>query len=342
MAGKKHKIIIWLPSPMGDAILCIPALRALRQHFNSAEITFFARPFVRELLSGSSFNNAWLDQQSKNPFAVASLLKAHSFTHAVLFKNSFASALAVFLAKIPARTGYAREARSILLTQKLYPPKLPDGRFKPISMIDYYLELASVLGADSDDRTLALDVYPQARQSLEAKLPELAKSKGPIIILVPGGAFGPSKFWPGERFAKTADRLVETYGATVVISVADNPIEKKIAAKISGSSEHELVNLAEMPLTLAELKALFAKAELVISNDTGPRHIAIALRRKVVTLFGPNDPAWTETGYENEIQIIGDAPCAPCQRPKCKMTEHLCMRAITVEMVCQAAQKLLH
>jgi heptosyltransferase-2 len=82
-------------------------------------------------------------------------------------------------------------------------------------------------------------------------------------------------------------------------------------------------------------------ADLVISNDTGPRHIAIALKRKVITLFGPNDPAWTDTGYENEIKIVGDAPCAPCTKPVCKMSEHLCMQAITVDMVCNAAEKLL-
>jgi heptosyltransferase-2 len=89
------------------------------------------------------------------------------------------------------------------------------------------------------------------------------------------------------------------------------------------------------------LKVLFSIADLVISNDTGPRHIAAAFGRKVITLFGPNDPAWTDTGYENEIQIVGDVPCAPCGKPVCRKSEHLCMQAITVEMVCNAAKKLL-
>ncbi len=96
-----------------------------------------------------------------------------------------------------------------------------------------------------------------------------------------------------------------------------------------------------MSISLGELKALFSLAELVISNDTGPRHIAIALGRKVITLFGPNNPAWTDTGCENEIQIIGNVHCAPCSKPKCKKSEHICMQAITVEMVCEAAKELL-
>ncbi|GAI94182.1 unnamed protein product, partial [marine sediment metagenome] len=115
----------------------------------------------------------------------------------------------------------------------------------------------------------------------------------------------------------------------------------RVGEKICRLSKHKLVNLGEKPLTLGRLKALFAMADLVITNDTGPRHIAIALRRKVVTLFGPNDPAWTETGWQDEIQIVADVDCAPCRKPKCKKERHLCMESITVEMVYQAAEKML-
>ncbi len=341
MRDTRYKILVWLPSPMGDAVLCTPALRAIRQHFKSCEISFFARPIVRQVLSPSSFNDVWLEQQDKNPFAIAKMLKGHKFTYALLFKNSFASALTTFLAGIPLRIGYAREGRGFLLTDKLYPPKLPNAKFKPISMIDYYLAIASRLGADTTDRNLELLIDPETRGKLKAKLPEVTKSEGPIIVMVPGGAFGPSKCWPSVRFAQTADRLITNYNATVVVSVSPAPAERQIARKICDSSKHKLTNLAEKPISPGELKSLFSIADLVISNDTGPRHIAIALRRKVITLFGPNNPAWTNTGYENEIQIIGDAPCAPCDKPICKKKEHLCMQAITVEMVCNAVKKLL-
>jgi len=316
---------------MGDAILCIPALRAIRDHFRPARITFLARPVVREVLSPCSFNDAWLEHQGKNPFCVAKLLKARRFTHAILFKNSFGSAFAACVAKIPARVGYAREGRSLFLTNKLYPPKLSDGRFKPVSMIDYYLQIASAQGAESTERTIQLRVDRRAESSLAEKLPQLFQTSGPMVVLVPGGAF----------YVQIADWLVEKYNATVVICVTTEPVEKHIAEQICGLSRYELLSLAENPLTVGELKALFARADLVVTNDTGPRHIAVALGRRLITLFGPNDPAWTQTGYENEIQIIGNAPCAPCQKPKCKMNEHLCMEAIKVEMVRNAAEKLL-
>ena len=326
---------------MGDAILCIPALRAIRQHFKSAEITFLANPVVQQVLSPSRLNDRWFLPKTACPFATAGALRKEKFTQVVLFKNSFGSVLVVFLAGIPVRIGYARECRGPLLTDKLYPPKLPNGDFKPVSMIDYYLALAGWLGCDTDDRTLELSIDPRQSESLHQKLPELTQAKDPVVIMVPGGTFGPSKCWPAENFAKTADKLIDKYNATIVISVSDDPTEKTIARKICESSNNNLINLAEKPLTIAQLKSLFSAAELVITNDTGPRHIAIGLRRKVVTLFGPNDPVWTDTGYENEIQIVGDAPCVPCARPKCNKPEHLCMESITVDMVYDAAEKLL-
>jgi heptosyltransferase-2 len=326
---------------MGDAVLCTPALRAIRQHFKDSKITLLGNSTVRQILSPGSFNDTWLQPKDSNPFAIAKMLKHHKFTHAVLFKNSFASALAVSLAGIPSRIGYAREGRSPLLTDKLHPPKLPNRKFKPIPMVDYYLAIPSWLGADTTDKILELNLEPQDEQSICTKLPELLSPKGPVVVIVPGGAFGPSKCWQADRFASTTDWLISKYNATVVVSVASNPSEKQIAKEICDLSKHKLISLAEIPVSLGELKALFSIADLIIGNDTGPRHIAIALQRKVITLFGPNDPAWTNTDYENEIQITGTAPCAPCTKPVCKKNEHLCMESITVEMVCNAASKLL-
>jgi len=338
---QETNVLVWLPSPMGDAILCTPALRAIREHFKSSRIWFLGNRVVRDILSPGTFNDEWIEHRDENPLAIASQFKKHKFTHAILLKNSFASALAVFLARIPSRIGYAREKRGFLLPDGLDAPRLPSGKFKPLSMIDYYLAIASRLGAETADRSLELPIEPQASQVLKSKLPELANAAGPIVIMVPGGAFGPSKCWPNIRFAQTADRLVTDHNATVVISVAPDRAERQIAYEICNASDHKLINLADRSVNIGELKALFSMADLVIGNDTGPRHIAIALQRKLVTMFGPNDPVWTDTEYENEIQIVGNVFCAPCSKPKCKENTHLCMQAITVEMVCEAAKELL-
>jgi heptosyltransferase-2 len=337
----EDEILLWLPSPMGDAILCTPALRAIRKHFKTCKITFLATDGVRSVLSPCNFNDKWLELKDNNPFTIAKKLKEHKFLYAILFKNSFASAFAAYLADISWRVGYVRQWRGFLLSEKLYPMRLRNGKFKPVSMVEYYLAIARWLGCKNNDGSLELLIDPKDKQGLSDKLPQVLNPDGPLVVIVPGGAFGPSKCWSSLKFAQTAGRLITKYNAKVVISVAPESVERQIAKEICSSSKHKLINLAEIPLSLGELKALFSKADLVISNDTGPRHIAIALGRKVVTLFGPNDPIWTDTNYENEIQIIGNVHCSPCSKPKCNKSEHLCMESISVEMVCKAAAELL-
>lgn len=326
---------------MGDAVLCTPALRALRRQCPDAAIRLYGNNVVRSVLSPNTVSSNWIDQRSSSPFAVAAEFKKYNFDTAILLKNSFMSALTVWLARIPVRIGYAREGRGWFLTEKLAPKRLPDGDYAPLSMIDYYLGLTTPPRAETADRMPELSVAPQDVKSLKEKLPEIFLTDGPKVILVVGGAFGANKCWPAARFAKFADWLVEKYKATVILSVAPNVFEKAIAEEVCENAKHRLFNLGETPLSLGELKALFSTTDLVVANDTGPRHIAIALKRKVITLFGPNDPAWTQTGYTDEIQIVGEVECVPCQEPQCQFAEVLCMQAISVESVCEAADKFL-
>jgi len=336
-----EKILVWLPSPMGDAILSTPALGAIRHRFSSCSIGFIANSVVQSAIKPTDFADFWIEHDDSNPFKTASRLKQHSFDCAVLFKNSFGSALTAFLAGIPRRIGYARDGRGMLLTEKLHPRKLSLLRYKPLSMIDYYSAISSWLGAQITGRIPRISVDSRSCDSAAQKLGSIIDGSDPLVVLVPGGAFGPSKMWPCQRFSALADKLIDKYHARVVVSVSPAPAERDIAKKICAHSSGELVNLGEFDFSISELKALISRADLVISNDTGPRHIAIALGRKIVTLFGPNNPAWTETGYSNEIKIIGDAPCMPCDKPVCKKNDHLCMRSITTERVFGAAEQLL-
>jgi len=342
MLGAEDNILVWLTSPMGDAILCTPALRAIRKRFDSAKITFFASNVVRQIFSPCSFTDAWLEQNKSGVFTTARMLRGYHFTHAIMFKNSFGAAMTCQLAGIPVRIGYARDGRGIFLTEKLYPPRLPSGAFEPISIVDYYMAVAAKVGADVRDRRIELSFEPRDTEKLKAKLPMVFAVKGPVVILVPGAAAGPSKRWPAERFAQTADWLAEKYSATVVLSVAPNSEERDIARRIVDISKHKPINLGDTPVGLGELKALIAVADLVVCNDTGPRHIAIGLKRKVITLVGPNNPAWTNPGYADEVFVKGDAPCTPCDKPVCRGSSHFCMEAITVEMVCNASAKALY
>ncbi len=336
----REKILVWLPSPLGDVVMSTPALRAIRDNFHSADISFLASSTVRQVLSPCSFADRWLTPQG-GFFSQVLRLRREKFDRVILLKNSFGSAFTVFAAGISKRIGYGRDGRGVFLTDKISPLKAQSGKFAVSAMIDYYLKLCESIGCDIANKRTELSLDKKDIDAVEEILPSLFDGSGPVVILVPGGAFGTSKCWPAIRFAETADRLIRDHGAKVVISVAPNEIEERIAASICEDSKNELYNLAKTPLGLGQLKALYSKASLVITNDTGPRHIAIALGRKVVTLFGPNDPAWTKTDYENEIEIVGNAYCAPCAKPKCFKEEHLCMISISVDQVVNAAEELL-
>lgn len=336
-----EKILVWLPSPMGDAILCTPALRAIRAKFAGARIYFLCNRVVRDILSPCSFNDEWIDSSGKGALWLGLELNRYRFWCAVLFKNSFSCALGAFLSGAKRRVGYARDGRSFLLTDKIMPLRNAGGGYEPVSMIDYYLGIAERVGCEVSDRRMELSVDEGDVQSVSAKLPSVLGGDGRVAIIVPGGSFGPSKMWPVERYGEVARRLVDSYGMKVVISVAPNDVERKIAEEICRFSERELINLGEYGLSLGELKALFADSDVVVCNDTGPRHIAVALGRKVVSLFGPNDPAWTATGYADEIQIVGRGDCVPCNKPKCRMEKHVCMESIGVDEVWEAVEKML-
>lgn len=336
-----QNILVWLPSPMGDAIMATPMLAAVRNLFGNDKISFCANRTVAEVLKPCRFTDEWIVLKKSNPFAVAQKLKKYNFDTAILLKNSFASALTVFLAGIKTRAGYAREGRDILLTERLYPARISLFQYKPVSAIDYYLAIALWFGSDATSRKMALEINEDDKIAVLEKFGQYLNDEKPVIILVPGGAFGPSKLWPEERFAQTIDFLAEKFSANIFISVSPGKQEKNIAEKICSKAKHPVVNLAQSPVTLGQLKALFSFAKLVITNDTGPRHIAIALGRKVITFFGPNNPAWTENDYTDEIKIIADVPCAPCDKPVCKKDKHYCMESITVEAVCKAAEKTL-
>lgn len=338
--AKSKRLLVWLPSPLGDAIMATPALRAFRRLYQDAHITFLAPAFTEQILSPSSFCDEWL-VLPKGFLATVALLKAQTFDAAILLKNSFGAALTARLAAIGQRVGYAREGRTFLLTDKIQPLRKASGDFKPAPMIDYYLKIAEHLGGTADNRKTELTVAPDCINAVQQKLPILHDSEGPLVILVPGGAFGPSKLWPTKRYAQLADKLHETYGARIVVSVAPVKAEIEIAEAVCRQAHAAIFHLGQTPLSGGELKALYSLADAVIANDTGPRHIAIALDRHVVSLFGPNNPQWTQVGHDKEIQIVGKAPCAPCDQPECRRDRHLCMESITVDAVFEAARRFL-
>ncbi len=346
-----ERVAVFLPSWVGDTVMATPALRALRVRFNSSWIALFGRPGPLDILAGADVADTTLIDPSARPAwgplglgRAARQLSGLRFDLAVLLPNSFRSALVAALAGVPDRLGYIRDGRGWLLTAGLTPPRAPDGS-KTYPTLDYYLELAAELGATTEDRQMRLSVDAHAREQTEQLLAAAGRDAArPLVVLNPGGSFGPSKLWPAERYAAVADTLNERHGAQIIINAA--PGETRVAHAVAGAMKHPpLINLADEANSLGLVKGLLAAAALLVTNDTGARHIGAAVGTGLVTVFGSTDPARTIIDYERERIVRASVPCSPCQKKRCPNprgpTFHQCMLAIEPDDVITAAESLL-
>ena len=307
-----------------------------------------AKPYVAGLLTGGE----WFDELilMQGVWATAQALRQRHIDLAVLFPNSFRSALTVWLGGCKRRVGYARYGRSPLLTHTLEPVRGSDGRPLPSPVLDAYNQLAMYVGCPSpgwrmnlcttpDDETAATYVWNAAKLAAYSE----------VICLNPGAVFGAAKHWPSAYFADVARNLAEQRGSGVLVLCG--PAERKMAREIVTMACHphvvalsnltQPVNVNGPPISLGLTKALVRHCDLLITTDSGPRHFAAAFDRPVVTLFGPTHIAWTETYHPRAIHLQKRLDCGPCQQRVCPLKHHRCMKELTPAEVFGAARRLL-
>lgn len=350
------KILVVQPSWVGDAVMATPALRAFRQLYPQAHIAYLMRRYVKPLYGGMP----WADQiityrtgkthskTGKGLFDLAARLRAARFDLAVLLPNSFKAALLCKIANIPRIVGYERDGRGFLLTDKLLHVK-DRGKFIPVPIVKTYMGLAHYLGSQDRDLRLRLFVTPSEQREGSELLtrcglsPDIsrpgAQGEPPLILLNPGAQYGAAKCWRPEYFAELADRFIHELDATVLLSGA--PKERPILESIKRCMRHAALDLSNKGITLGSLKEIVRRCDLMVTNDTGPRHIAAALDVPVVTVFGPTHPEWTEIYFDKERKVAVKVFCGPCQKKVCPL-DHRCMTRVTPAMVFEASMGLLH
>ena len=328
---------------MGDLVMATPAFGAIRARFPKAEIAVMVRRGLTELVEGAPWCDRIVAGHGRSE-GLISLVRAvvrvrrGKYDLAVLFPNSFRSALVARLGRCARVAGYDRDGRGWLLTERVT-PTMEGGRFVPVPTIGYYLELAGRVGAQTGDGRMELFVEERDRALAEKALREAGLAgKRPLVVMSPGASYGPSKCWPVERFAHTAELLAEKTGAGVGILCGPGELEQ--GKRIVELAECEVRIVGEGKLDLGTVKGVIERADVVITNDTGSRHIAAALGRAVVTIFGPTDPTWAEISYERERVVRVDVECGPCQAPVCTK-DHRCMTRIEPERVAEEAMELM-
>lgn len=330
------KIVVHVPNWIGDSILALPALESLSQNYPEDQVWVAAQGWVKDLFFGCDFVEGTIPISSKNNlkslFHSAQTLAGSRFDLGVLLPNSFSSALLFYLAKIPQRWGYKRDGRGALLTRGVSLKK------NTIHQAHYYLELLTRLGLKAKVKELRFSLTTDEKKKAQEYLETLnVDTRNSLVILHPGAAYGPSKRWPYNNYARLADLLQEKKKATILIIGSLNEVET--AEALSSAMTGESINLAGKT-SLRLLAGLISQASLFISNDSGPMHLANALKIPVVALFGPSDPHQTRPFQQPSTFIKKKVPCWPCSYRVCPF-DHRCMINIEPEEVYEAGEKYL-
>ena len=332
------QVLVLAPNWLGDVAMCTPALRALRHRYPAAKLTVAGNPACCELLEGLPWIDSLfrlLPKSSLLPLMrQAKQLAPDAGDLTVVFPHSFRSALLARLIGSRQRIGYARDGRGPLLTHAVA-PYMEEGRITPIYMATEYLDLVRYVDAEDDGSGLELAVNPQSAGLVQSCL----EGDGPLIAIAPGAAFGPSKRWMPEAFAETADKLAEQAHARLILLTGPDETDTRNA--VLEHSRAPFITLPDQLNGIQVMKAVIACSDLLICNDSGPRHIAVAFQRPVVCIMGPTSLLYTDSPYEKGVKIRLDLECSPCQKPVCPLEHHRCMRDISPQQVIDAALSIL-
>ena len=335
------KVMVRATNWLGDAVMSLPAIRAVRQVFPHAHIALVARPWVADLYSRETAIDRVIPYTAQKGFgakrAFAARLREERFDGAILLQNAFDAALMAWLARIPVRIGYNRDGRGLLLTD---PIPVPEKGEIPRHERFYYLELlrrAGMMERFASTGPIRLAGIDAAREAGAARLSAL-KIEGPVMGVSPGAAYGDAKRWLPERFAGVARRFGHMARSVLLFgSKSEHPLCDVVMDELRGSGL-EVFNLAGKT-SLREFIDLAAVCRLFLTNDSGGMHVASALAVPTVAVFGATDD--TTTGPTGPLaRVVREhAECSPCLLRECPI-DHRCMTAVTADRVASAAQEL--
>ncbi len=339
------RILVRATNWVGDAVMSIPALEAIRGRWLRAEIAVLARPWVAEVYRGQGyldrllvFDHAGRHRGVWGRRRLAAELRRERFDVAVLLQNAFEAAWIAARARIPVRIGYNRDGRGFLLTRAVDVPR--PGEL-PAHETYYYLELLRRAGWIERLPTvehIVLRVELSQRERSEEILCRAGARSGAFrVALAPGAAYGSAKCWSADRYAALADRLIADFGADVILF--GTAAERVVAGKISAAMRHRALMLVG-ETSIGDLPALLAACHLFIGNDSGAMHVAAAVGLPVVGIFGPSDAAGTAPVTPRFRLVHQPVSCSPCFLRQCPV-DHRCMTRIAVDAVYEAARPWL-
>lgn len=322
--------------------MATPAFDCLRDSFPTAKIIGILKKNVQGILKDGPWFDAFIncDDKSLSGFRhMVEQIRRHKADMAIVLPNSIRSTLTVWIGGVKKIYGYRRNLRNIFLSGGPKPVRI-NRKILPIPMTKYYLEICHWIGLNTTKNIKPrLFIGEELRKRAAALLQKYHIRETDLVVgLTPGASFGSSKCWPAEYFAEIAGLCEERFKACVLLF--SGPGEENIAQTIIKKTRANIIDTRPDKVDLELLKPLVQRCNLLITNDTGPRHYAVAFDVPVVVIIGPTDPRYTNTNLDYTIILRKELSCSPCHKKVCP-TRHKCMREITPDEVFSAATKLL-
>ena len=336
-------ILVSCPNWVGDVVMATPTFECIRQNNPASRIIGLIRKYAAGVVDGAPWFDQIIeinDKTTRGFFNLVREIRRLKPDLAIVLPNSFRSALIARSGGAKKIIGYRRNGRNILLNGGPA-PRLKDGQIIPVPMVEYYLDMC---------RWLDFSIQQPIQPRLYISDPVQEKGRrlldrygiGPddmVIGLNPGAKFGSSKCWPPEYFARLAELTTKHWNCKLLLFTG--PGEETIGDTIVKQSKAKIINTGPDKVDLTLLKPLIQRCRLLFTNDTGPRHYAVAFNVPVVVIMGPTDPRYTQSNLEKTIVLRRDKECAPCHLKECTL-DHACMTEISPEAVLQAGIKLMH
>jgi len=337
-----RKILVFCPNWVGDVVMATPAFDCLRQNFPQARIIALIRRYAQGVISDGPWFDQIIECQDKTIGGYIKMVRTIRSLNpdlCMVLPNSFRSALLARLGGSGQIYGYRRDGRTILLSSGPAPRRIRNERL-PIPMTQYYLDICRWLKLKMPESSKPRLFFSESLQTQSDKLLKRygITSSDMVVGLNPGAKFGSSKCWPPDYFASLANLISEKWPCKLLLFVG--PGEADLGQSIAGSSRAAIINTGPDNIDLSLLKPLINRCQLLVTNDTGPRHYAVAFDVPVVVIMGPTDPRYTDTNLEKTLILRQQLDCSPCHEKTCSL-EHECMTGITPRDVLLGSQQLL-
>lgn len=340
-------VALFLPNWVGDVVMATPAVRAIRRRYpRPHRLIGIIRPKMAELLAGTDwFDVLWTWEprwwgRGPSQWDLLQRMRQERVDLLVLFTNSLRSACLGLLGKARQRVGYVRDGRGWLLTGRLYPRSV-GGRIAPAPMVFTYLALAEAVGCPPESPRLELSLTPEEEEQGKLLFRRLGFYRNrPTVALVYAGAQGPARRWPVGHYVDLARKIASSgiWQVLVVVGPSEREIGWEICKKVADPRVRTTADEPHHGLSIT--KAALAACDICISTDSGPRHIAAAFGKPVITLYGPTDPIWGANPTVHSVDLFVDLPCRGCLQPVCPLGHHRCMQELSPERVYEAFSAL--